>query len=112
MESQAKFKFVKGSPRKIRILADMVRGKRVQEALDILHFQRKAHAIDMSKLIRSALANALQKGGVRTDSLVVKKICVDQALIMKRISPRARGSASSIHKKMSHLSVTLESNVK
>ncbi len=107
MEAKAIVRQLRVGPRKARLVVNMVRGKKVQEALDILKFARKATALDVSKLIRSALANAMQKGGVRADSLYVKSIFVDQAGIMKRIMPRARGSASTIQKKLSHITVVL-----
>lgn len=111
MQSTATFKHIRIAPRKVRRVVDLVRGKNVQKALDLLRFERKMAARDVSKLIRSALANANQKGGVRLDSLIVKTIMVNQAGIMKRIMPRARGSASSIQKKMSHITVVLEEKI-
>lgn len=107
MESKAIFKQVRIGPRKARRVADMVRGKDVQKALDILKFDRHMIAKDFGKLIKSAVSNAMQKGGVRPDTLYVKTIMVDQAAIMKRFMPRARGSASQIQKKLSHITVVL-----
>ena len=111
MESTATFKYVRMAPRKVRLLADLVRGKNVRHALDLLQFSRKTAAQDMGKLIRSAVANANQKGGVRTETLYVKKVMVNPGPIMKRFMPRAKGSASAIQKKMSHLVVVLEERV-
>ncbi|HBF13582.1 MAG TPA: 50S ribosomal protein L22 [Deltaproteobacteria bacterium] len=111
MEAKAKFTYIRQSPRKLRLVVDLVRGKGVQEALDCLKFQRKVGAVDVSKLIRSAVANALQKGGARADRLFVKTIMVDQAAIMKRFMPRAKGSASSIQKKLSHMTVVLDERI-
>lgn len=92
-------------------MADLVRGKNVSQALELLQFSRKGAAVDMGKLIRSAAANASVKGGVRVDSLYVKKVMVNAGPIMKRFMPRAKGSASAIQKKMSHLIVVLEERV-
>jgi large subunit ribosomal protein L22 len=107
VESKAIFKYVRGGPRKIRRVVDLVRGKSALKAIDILSFDRKMHAIDVLKLIKSAISNATQKGGVRPDTLYIKSIMVDQASIMKRVMPRARGSADTIHKKLSHITVVL-----
>lgn len=104
---EATFKSIKIGPRKARRVADMVRGKGVEKALDILRFDRHMIATDFSKLIKSAVANAMQKGGVRPDTLFVKTIMVNQATMMKRFMPRARGSASAIQKKLSHITVVL-----
>ena len=111
MEVKATFKFIRKGPRKLRWVVDQVRGKNVQDALDLLKFDRKNGAGDVGKLIRSAVANATQKGGVKVDALYVKRIMVDQAAIMKRFTPRARGSASAIQKKLSHITVVLEERI-
>lgn len=111
MEASATFKYIRVGPRKLRRIVDQVRGQEVQKALDLLKFDRKPAARDVSKLIRSALANADQKGGFKLDALYIKKIQVDQGPILKRWIPRARGSASSIHKKMSHITVVLEEKI-
>lgn len=94
-------------PRKLRRLVDLVRGKPVSGALDLLKFQKQPQAANVGKLIRSALANAGQKGGINLEGLVVKGIQVNQGPVMKRFMPRARGSASRILKKMSHMTVVL-----
>lgn len=103
----AKLRYLRVAPRKVRLVADQVRGRGVQEALDLLRFTRKASAIDVSKLIRSALATADQKGSVDVDNLVVKTIFVDQGPILRRSLARARGTASRINKKTSHITVVL-----
>jgi len=111
MESTATFKYIRRGPRKLRSVVDMIRGKSVQEALDILKFDRKTGALDVSKLIQSAVANAGQKKGINVDLLYVKTIMVNQASIMKRFMPRARGSADQIQKKLSHMTVILDERV-
>ena len=93
------------------MVAHLVRGKDVQAALDLLKFQRRVSAKDVSKLIRSAAANATQKGGVRADRLYVKTIVVNQGPVLKRWSARARGSSSVIHKPMSHITVILDERI-
>ncbi len=96
----------KQTPRKTRLVADLVRGKKVEEALTILKFLQKRSAESMGKMISSAVANAVA-GGANKDRLYVKTITVDKGLVMKRFMPRARGSASRINRRLSHLSVTL-----
>lgn len=99
------------APRKVRLVADTVRGRPVQEAIDFLTFTRKSAAVDLSKLLRSAVSNADQKGGIDVDNLVVKSIWVDQGPTLRRFLARARGSASRINKKTSHITVILEEKV-
>jgi len=103
------------SPRKVRPLADMVRGKFANEALDILKYQPQRGARMLEKVIRSALGNAQdpdnqQNRGhhVDLDSLYVAEARVDGGPMFKRIRPRARGMAHVIRKRMSHIIVTLE----
>lgn len=105
---KARLRYLRVAPRKVRLVADAVRGLPVQQAIDMLAFARKSSAIDISKLLRSAVANADQKGGVDVDNLVVKTIYVDQGPIIRRFLARARGSASRINKKTSHITVVLE----
>ncbi len=105
---KAKISYLRVAPRKVRLIADQVRGLPVQRAIDVLTFAKKASAIDLSKLLRSAVANADKKGGVDVDNLYVKSICVDQGPIIRRFLARARGSASRINKKTSHITVLLE----
>jgi large subunit ribosomal protein L22 len=105
---QAKLKHLRVAPRKVRLVADQVRGLPVQQAIDLLRFTTKSAAIDISKLLRSAVANADVKGGIDVDNLVVKSIWVDQGPIIRRFMARARGSASRINKKTSHITVVLE----
>lgn len=105
---KAKISYLRVAPRKVRLVADQVRGMPVQRAIDVLTFAKKASAVDLSKLLRSAVANADKKGGVDVDNLYVKSICVDQGPIIRRFLARARGSASRINKKTSHITVLLE----
>lgn len=108
MESKAKLSFVRITPRKMGLLADEVRGKNINEALTYLKFSpRKRTAGLLYKVIKSAAANADQKGTVDVDTLVVKQIIVGQGPTLKRFRPRAKGSAFRINKKTSHVSVVL-----
>lgn len=105
---QARLRYLRVAPRKVRLVADQVRGLPAQQAIDTLAFARKSAARDVHKLIRSAVANADRKGGIDVDNLVVKTIMVDQGPIIRRFLARARGSASRINKKTSHITVVLE----
>lgn len=94
------------SPRKVRLLADLVRGKKVDDALATLRFIDKRASGPFAKLIDSAVANAKQEGKT-TDQLFVKSVAVDKGVVYKRSMPRARGSASRINKRNSHITVEL-----
>jgi large subunit ribosomal protein L22 len=107
MEATAKLSFVRLSPQKARLVIDMVRGKRVQEALNILKFSPQRAAEIVAKLVSSAVANAEQKGVGDVDRLFVKTIFVDQGPVLRRFMPKGRGSASRIRKPTSHITVVL-----
>ncbi len=94
------------SPRKVRLVADMIRGKSVVRALIALETLPKRAALPLAKLVRSAVSNAKSKGLAEKD-LFVSRIAVDKGLVMKRSMPRARGSASMIHKRTSKVSISL-----
>ena len=107
--SQAVLKHYKAKPRKTRQLADMVRGKRVSEALTLLHLSARSASRDIEKLIRSALANASEKGeNDDPDALIVHRITVDQGPTVKRFRPRARGRTGRILKRTCHVQVILD----
>lgn len=108
MSVKARIKWLRMSPRKVRIVANEVRGKNVQTAIDFLTFCKKAAAKPMLKLVKSAIANADQKGGMDADNLYVSELLVDQGPTMKRWMPRARGMATPILKRSSKISLTLE----
>jgi large subunit ribosomal protein L22 len=93
------------SPRKVRLVADLVRGKEVDKALAMLTFVNKRAALPVEKLIRSAVANAKNTGETRP--LIVKSIAVDKGTVMKRFMPRARGAAARINKRSSHITIEL-----
>lgn len=107
MESSARLNSVRMSPRKTRLVVDMVRGKKIQDALNILNFSPQPSAKVVAKLLKSAVANAEQKGVADVDSLFVKAIQVDGGAVLKRFVPRAMGRASKIRKPTSHISVVL-----
>ena len=108
METSAKLKFARLSPQKTRLVVDMVRGKAVQEALNILKFSPQRPADIVAKVVRSAVANAEQKGVSDVDRLFVKSVFVDQGPVLKRFMPRAQGRATKIRKPTSHITVILD----
>ncbi len=95
------------SPRKVRIIADLIRGKNVAQAKNVLMFADRRAAPVISKLLDSAIANAKTNFGVETDGLFVKEIRVDKGITMKRMMPRARGSGFPINKRTSHIAIVL-----
>ena len=105
MQAKAVAKYVRVSPRKARIVVDKIRGKEVVDALDILRFNERAISEVVSKVVASAAANAEHKYGVRPENLVVKAAYVDEGPTMKRYRPRAKGSASRINKRTSHITI-------
>ncbi|MFC1888158.1 50S ribosomal protein L22 [Thermodesulfobacteriota bacterium] len=108
MQVNAKARFLRIAPRKVRLVIDMVRGKKVGDALSILQFTQKRGAKVVSKLLNSAVANAENQGDIDIDTLYIKKIFVDQGPTLKRFKPRAMGRATMIQKKTSHISVILD----
>ncbi len=103
---KAVLKNYRQSPRKVRLLADLVRGKKVNEALHTLQFVEKRAAEPFAKVIRSAAANAKQ-AGKEVESLKITKVAVDKGTVMRKYMPRARGSASPINRRSSHITVEL-----
>jgi large subunit ribosomal protein L22 len=104
----ASLRFLRVAPRKVRLVADEVRGQKVGDALAMLKYTPQAAAAPLAKLLRSAVANAEQKGGrVDVDALFVKTLTVDQGPKMRRFMPRAMGRAYRIEKKTSHVYVEL-----
>ena len=108
METVAVAKYIRMSPQKIRLVADLIRGKKVEDALNLLSFTPKASAPLISKLLKSAVANAGQKKGVDVDTLIVKSILVDEGPTMKRFRARAMGRGTSILKRSSHIKIIVE----
>lgn len=105
MEVAAKLKGANISAQKARLVADQVRGKHVEEALDILNFSTKKAAVLVKKVLNSAIANAEHNEGADIDELKVSTIFVDEGLTMKRIRPRAKGRADRILKRTCHITV-------
>lgn len=107
MQATATSKFVRVSPRKARIVIDLIRGKKVDEARDILQFSERAISETVLKTLNSAVANAVNNQGMLESSLVVKTAVADEGPTLKRIRPRAKGSASRINKRTSHIKITV-----
>ncbi|MGL6261304.1 50S ribosomal protein L22 [Vibrio sp. WXL103] len=107
MEAVAKHNFARISPQKARLVADQIRGKNVDQALEILTFSNKKAAELIKKVLESAIANAEHNEGADIDDLNVAKIFVDEGPIMKRIMPRAKGRADRILKRSCHITVVV-----
>jgi large subunit ribosomal protein L22 len=107
MEAVAKHNFARISPQKARLVADLIRGKSVDQALEILTFSNKKAADLVKKVLESAIANAEHNEGADIDDLNVAKIFVDEGPVMKRIMPRAKGRADRILKRSSHITVVV-----
>ena len=110
MEVAAKLKGANLSAQKARLVADQVRGKAVEDALNILTFSPKKAAQLIKKLLESAIANAEHNDGLDVDDLKVSTIFVDEATTMKRIRPRAKGRADRILKRTCHITVMVADN--
>ena len=85
----------------------LIRNLPVEKALEVLQFSTRAASVDVAKVLRSAIANAVNNNGLREDTLVVRLAYVDEGPTLKRIRPRAKGSASRINKRMSHITVVV-----
>lgn len=108
MEARAVARYVRISPRKVRQVIDLIRGKDVGEALTVLRYTPKRAAGLVEKVLRSAMANAENNHEMDVASLYVAKAYVDQGPTLKRIMPRARGMADRIRKRTSHITVILK----
>lgn len=105
MEVAAKLKGAQISAQKARLVADQVRGKGVEDALDLLAYSNKKAAQLIKKVLDSAIANAENNEGADVDELKVSSIFVDEGMTMKRLSPRAKGRADRIFKRSCHITV-------
>ena len=108
MESRAVAKYMRISPRKVRLIMDQIRGRKVEEALNLVSFTPQKGAFILKKLINSAVANAEQNFNMDVDKLYIKRVFADEGPSLKRFRPRAMGRASRIKKRTSHLTVILE----
>ena len=107
IEARAELKYARISSRKVKIVADLIRGKKVDEALAIVKFTPKASSEILEKLLKSAIANAENNHGMNRGNLVVSEIYANQGPTLKRIRPAAKGSAVRIRKRTSHITIVL-----
>lgn len=103
----ATLRHLRVSPRKVRLIVDLIRGRSIEEALNVLTFSEKAASEPVGKLLRSAVANADNRGDYDLDRLFVKTAFVDEGLTWKRWLPRAQGRATRIRKRTSHVTIEL-----
>ncbi len=107
MEATAILRFVRLSPQKGRLVADLVRGLPVERALEILSYSTKRAAHPVKKVLESAIANAEHNEGADVDELRVQTICIDEGPVLKRFHARAKGRGARILKRTSHIRVTV-----
>tara|TARA_B100000965_G_C19333012_1_gene643864 strand:- start:189 stop:521 length:333 start_codon:yes stop_codon:yes gene_type:complete len=110
MEVSAKLKGAQISAQKARLVADQVRGRHVDEALDLLEFSPKKASRLVKKLLDSAIANAENNEGADVDELVISSVFVDEGRTMKRLRPRAKGRADRIFKRSCHITLMVSNN--
>lgn len=106
-EVTAKLRFLRMGPRKVRLVADMIRGKKVTRALDILSVLGKRAARPVLKLLNSAVANAKHNHSLAVEDLIVSQIYVDGGPVLKRSMPKAHGRATPIRERTSHINLVL-----
>jgi large subunit ribosomal protein L22 len=113
MKAKALLKYARIAPRKVRVVAELIRNKPVDDAINILMYTNRAPAPILKKLLISAIANAEDKssGSVDTDNLVVREVIVDQGPTLKRWRPRAMGRATRINKRTSHIRVVVDDEI-
>ncbi|MEX2353092.1 MAG: 50S ribosomal protein L22 [Gammaproteobacteria bacterium] len=107
MATSATLKYTRLAPQKMRLVADQIRGKSVDKALNILAFSDKKSAAVIRKVLESAIANAEHNDGADIDELKITEIFIDQGPTLKRLMPRARGRADRIIKPTSHVTITV-----
>ena len=110
-EARASLNYARISSRKVKIVADLIRGKKVSEALAIVKFAPKASAEVIEKLLKSAIANAENNHFMKSEDLYVAEIYANQGPTLKRIRPAAKGSAVRIRKRTSHITIVLKERV-
>jgi len=108
METRAMTRFLRVAPRKVRLVVDQIRGKEVESALNILKFTPKRAAGIVTRVLRTAIANAENTQSVDVDRLYVKRVTVDEGGMWKRFMPRAQGRATRIRKRLSHITIVID----
>ncbi len=113
MEATARLRYMRGAAQKVRLVADLIRGKKVNDAAAILRNTRKYASRDLLKLLKSAIANAEQKeAGVDMDGLFVAKVMVDRGPSDKRVRPAPRGRAYRVIKRKSHVTMVVSNETR
>ncbi len=107
MEAKAIAKYIRLSPQKARLVVDLIRGKKVEDALSILNFAKKAASRDVVKVVKSAVANAENTKNMDVDKLYVTKAYVDSGPTLKRMQAKAMGRGAQIRRRTSHITVVL-----
>lgn len=107
MEARAIHKYIRIAPQKCRLIADQIRNKPIEEALNLLRFSRKKAAFLVGKALNSAIANAENNYGADIDELKITKATVDEGPTYKRYRARAKGRAVDIHKRTSHITIVV-----
>jgi len=108
MEVKAVAKYIRVSPLKIKKITDLIQGKPAGEAVEILNFTRKGTVVEVTKVLKSALANAKNNFGLNLDRLYIKRALVGKGPTLKRMKPRARGRADVKRRRSSHITIILE----
>jgi len=108
LEAKAILRYARISSRKVKIVADLIRGKKVDEALAIVKFTPKASSEILEKLLKSAIANAENNHGMNRGNLIVSEIYANQGPTLKRIRPAAKGSAVRIRKRTCHITIVVK----
>ena len=108
MESRATARFIRVAPRKARLVADLIRGKKLKEAQAILKMAKKACAVTVNKVLDSAVANAGTTGVIDLDTLYVKQAYVDSAAMLKRFRPAPQGRAHRYKRRTSHITIVVD----
>ena len=108
LEAKATLRYARISSRKVKIVADLIRGKKVDEALAIVKFTPKASSEILEKLLKSAIANAENNHGMNRGNLIVSEIYANQGPTLKRIRPAAKGSAVRIRKRTCHITILVK----
>lgn len=111
LEAKAILRYARISSRKVKIVADLIRGKKVDEAIAIVKFTPKAASEIIEKLLKSAIANAENNNGMNRGNLIVSEIYADQGPTLRRIRPAAKGSAVRIRKRTSHITIKLTEKI-
>jgi large subunit ribosomal protein L22 len=108
MEAKAIARYIRISPQKARLVADVIRGRNVEDAINTLRFMPKKGARILRKIVESAVANAGQNEAIDVDTLYVKRVFIDGGPMLKRMRPRAMGRANRILKRTSHITIVLD----